>query len=669
MNMSVKYAMLFCFAFFWPGAEVFSAVGPGGGFREDPEKYWNFRELEKAPQWRANPFPDSDCQGLKAMLVKGKGPKGTEAEFFAYFALPGTPAPAGGYPAALLVHGGGGTAYPRYIRKWTDEGFAVMALDWYNQRPVVSNDVFKASETAVGRAELPGGKRNDIVANVANMTLAHSLLRSMPEVNARKTVFVGLSWGSWYGSIVSAVDPRYAGMVQIYCGMVTRRNGSLINGRFLHAAKNPMWWFVNTNDRNITPESAADAWLECPRVAGKTIVNRLPHSHVGFDFQGCVRMAKHFACKEFSLPVLSDAKVVDGRISARIVKPGKGVDHAKIAWTESADPVSWKREWKYAPANVDGGSVWAEIPAGAAMVYLAAYERDEGRFSDLCGTTSFVELQGAKTSNAVDAFVAAARKEYAKDPDCRTSIVSRHAQGQAVKNADKVPGIVGWEEIEGVSNVRDIGGWTGLRPRRVYRGAELVPPQKKNGECAKACISAEGRRNMRERLGIRSDMDLRAANSAARGKFVSESALGKDVMLLSHPLGSYMDIYGYGKPLDFGKALKEFARPEIYPVYVHCAGGADRTGTLCFLLETLCGVSPVDATIDYELTSFSAVGHRGRSRESVQPFALVVRTMNTFPGRTFADKVAYWAEKVAGLTPADIAAIRRNLMTEAKIHE
>ena len=158
------------------------------------------------------------------------------------------------------------------------------------------------------------------------------------------------------------------------------------------------------------------------------------------------------------------------------------------------------------------------------------------------------------------------------------------------------------------------------------------------------------------------DMDLRTANRAARGEFVDRSPLGDGVMLLSHPLGSYMDIYCYQKPLDFGKALKEFARKDVYPVYVHCAGGADRTGTLCFLLETLCGVSVADATIDYELTSFSPVGQRTRNRESVQPFALVVRTMDTFPGETFADKVAYWAEKVAGLTKAEIAAIRDNLM-------
>ena len=40
--------------------------------------------------------------------------------------------------------------------------------------------------------------------------------------------------------------------------------------------------------------------------------------------------------------------------------------------------------------------------------------------------------------------------------------------------------------------------------------------------------------------------------------------------------------------------------------------------------------------------------------------------MNTFPGETFADKVAYWAEHVAGLAKTEIAAIRANLMGPAK---
>ena len=39
-------------------------------------------------------------------------------------------------------------------------------------------------------------------------------------------------------------------------------------------------------------------------------------------------------------------------------------------------------------------------------------------------------------------------------------------------------------------------------------------------------------------------------------------------------------------------------------VYFHCAEGADRTGTLAFLIEALLGVSESDLSKDYELTTF-----------------------------------------------------------------
>ena len=113
----------------------------------------------------------------------------------------------------VLIHGGGGTAYPKYAKRWIDQGFAVIMLDWYNRRPVPPADGGKTRTVP-----LDGGVRQDHVANVANMILSHTVLRTQKNVNKDKTIFVGLSWGSWYGTMLASMDHRFQGGVMIYCG-------------------------------------------------------------------------------------------------------------------------------------------------------------------------------------------------------------------------------------------------------------------------------------------------------------------------------------------------------------------------------------------------------------------------------------------------------------------
>ena len=186
-------------------------------FRENPEKYGNFSLLSQTPEFREAPFEDSREEGLQALMITGYGKrdddkdihtlhpkplsKKNKAEFFAYMGFPRGPVPDGGFPGIVLIHGGGGTAYPKYVKYWISKGYAVIAPDWYNRRPVRPD----APGGKVGRAPLPGGKRQDHVVNVANIVLAHSLLSAQKNVNPAKTAFVGLSWGSWYGAIVAAV--------------------------------------------------------------------------------------------------------------------------------------------------------------------------------------------------------------------------------------------------------------------------------------------------------------------------------------------------------------------------------------------------------------------------------------------------------------------------------
>ena len=59
--------------------------------------------------------------------------------------------------------------------------------------------------------------------------------------------------------------------------------------------------------------------------------------------------------------------------------------------------------------------------------------------------------------------------------------------------------------------------------------------------------------------------------------------------------------------------FETLADKSMYPLYGHCWGGADRAGTLFFLLENLLGVPYKDAILDYELTSLSIWRTRTRN--------------------------------------------------------
>ena len=362
--------------------------------REEPEKYWNTQELFKAPAFRDSGFEDSKYEGMRDIMVSGYGPNGSKAEFFAYVAMPTTPKPEGGYPGIVMVHGGGGTAYPQYVKLWKDYGFAVIALDWYNRRPTPLADKVPG-ESNVPRKDLDGGNRNDLQANVANMVLCNSLLRTWPDVNPDKIVLVGLSWGSWYGAMVTAVDNRLKGIVEIYCGDIRLKDARLINGRFLHAAKVPMYWVASTHDQNVTLESLTAAFNECPTTVTKSFVIKLPHSHIGFLFDSCPRMARHFLDpdKVPSLPVLGKPVVKDGIVSAEIKSFGLGMGKALLCYscsTKAEKRHLWK--WESMPAEVKGHTISAKIPEGVTQCFLSVYEENNGKFNDLCGTTEIVDL-------------------------------------------------------------------------------------------------------------------------------------------------------------------------------------------------------------------------------------------------------------------------------------
>lgn len=380
----------------------------------DPKTYWNAEQLFKTPAWRANPYPESDYAGLKAMLVEGVGPKGSKAEFFAYYATPEGPAPKGGFPGMLLVHGGGGTAFPNYVQDFVKDGFAVLALDWYNQRPAPALTNVPPSEVTVPRVDLEGGRRQDHVANVSNMVLAHSLLRSFPEVNADRTVYVGLSWGSWYGSCVTAVDNRFKGACMIYlCDRHPQENVDekahrFVKGPFHKSMKVPSWWIVWSQEVNGLPSTLQAGWEACPCEVGRTILHNLGHSHSGFTAGAVHRMARAFVGLEPRLPRLSLGEMNGQTVSADILDRGTGLKEA-LLWYTAREPLAVcdmlknrTTEWRSVPAKISGKKVTANLPADARIAYLSVYEAsDAASRKTRCASSGFFHVPAADSKKSL----------------------------------------------------------------------------------------------------------------------------------------------------------------------------------------------------------------------------------------------------------------------------
>ncbi len=162
---------------------------------------------------------------------------------------------------------------------------------------------------------------------------------------------------------------------------------------------------------------------------------------------------------------------------------------------------------------------------------------------------------------------------------------------------------------DGTWNVRDMGGWTSTltgKPvayGKIFRGAQL----KAKGQDS-IILSDAGIEALRQ-VGIRAELDLRSRDNCP----VDGSALAKDdgngkddVDFLLVPESVNARMYHFQNNDANIRELQWIINhlKQNKPVYFHCQNGADRTGTLGFLIGALLGVSEGDLAKDYELTTF-----------------------------------------------------------------
>ena len=163
--------------------------------------------------------------------------------------------------------------------------------------------------------------------------------------------------------------------------------------------------------------------------------------------------------------------------------------------------------------------------------------------------------------------------------------------------------------VDGISNVRDFGGFVTLDGRRVRQGL-LYRTSEFNSHVT---LTERGLETLLS-LGIRTDLDIRGAGEAVM------PVLPDTVAYHNIPLSAYEHIFTEEQMARYRALFELLADPAIYPAVLHCWGGIDRTGTFLYVLGAMLGMKEADLGLDYEMSSFSIWGDRSRKSEQFRAF-------------------------------------------------
>jgi hypothetical protein len=111
------------------------------------------------------------------------------------------------------------------------------------------------------------------------------------------------------------------------------------------------------------------------------------------------------------------------------------------------------------------------------------------------------------------------------------------------------------------------------------------------------------------------------------------------------------------------QAIALCAKEEIYPIYVHCSAGRDRTGTMLFILGALLGVEEDALYADYELTYLSVNTYEPGVLTGHESFLKFKGMFDECGGTTLQEKAENYC-KLIGVTEEEIQAIRSILLEE-----
>ncbi len=357
---------------------------------------WDMIKLAEAPKWTALERPKGD--DVKAISFPGVPLHGKPTRVFAWLGVPKVKAGAQ-VPAMVLIHGGGGTAFEEWVRLWVSRGYAAIAMDTCGQVPVGNYGQWfhddQGGPAGWGGFDQINGPRQDqwTYHAVADAILAHSLIRSLPEVDPERTGVTGISWGGYLTCIVAGVDHRFKLAVPVYgCGFYrdTVFEGELKKLKpeeadqwmawwdpsvYLGDASMPMLWVTGSNDFAYTM-NALQASYRLPKGPRSLCIRlRMPHGHGGAGEN------------PEEIRVFADGILKGGAGLPDITGTGREGTQVWAAYTGSVakaelnytrDTGRWQdRKWEAVAAEKSDNRITARLPAGTRVYYFNLIDERE----------------------------------------------------------------------------------------------------------------------------------------------------------------------------------------------------------------------------------------------------------------------------------------------------
>ncbi len=315
--------------------------------------------------------------------------RGRPTRVFAYYAVPERP--AGKVPAMVLVHGGGGKAFPEWAAIWAQRGYAALAMDLSGRGPDGKRHADAGPDQTDQEKfyDLADGEREAWTYHaVAAIIRSVSLLQAQPEVDADRVGITGISWGGYLTSLVSGIDGRLKVAIPVYgCGFLHENSvwkplldkmpdslraqwvRSFDPSSYLTQARMPMLWINGTNDFAYPLDSYRKSYRlpGGPRMLRVTV--NMPHGHSqGWEPQEIAIFAAQHLSNGTPLPILAapERKANSVRAGFRSALP---LLSAALHYTN--DAVTWtSRRWTTTPAGIGENAIEAALPEKRPLTYF-----------------------------------------------------------------------------------------------------------------------------------------------------------------------------------------------------------------------------------------------------------------------------------------------------------